>query len=179
MWVVLSRINARKLVLSYLYEQCFFSKLKNNENVLKESLFADNVFVSDNELFDEEKQKFLDEISVYFNRDLDLDVEYFLKYFFDKWDVKDVDMEYVFAILKNYSKYMDEIEESVNEFTETFKFVDMSIMTQCVFWIAYTEKKEIWTENKILINEMIELAKRYDEPGAKNLVNAILHKIFA
>lgn len=179
MWVVLSRINARKIVLSYLYQQCFFSKLKNDDLVLKDSLFADNVFLSDNELYDEEKENFLSEIESYFWHDLDSEVDYFVNHFFDKWKVEDIDVDYIFKILKNYTKHINELESEVNKYADSFSYESMWVMTKCIFMLAYTEWKEMDTDKRILLNETVELAKRYNDTWSAKLINAILHRIFA
>jgi hypothetical protein len=54
------RINARKIVLSYFYENCFFYKLLQQDSAIKEALFIDNIFESQTEKFSQEREDFLD-----------------------------------------------------------------------------------------------------------------------
>ena len=173
---VLSRINARKIVLSYLYQQCFFSKLKIQDSVMSEILSLDNIFESDKEEYKEEKKCFIEQISQYFEKDLDYEIDYFVNFFFDKRKVEDIDVEYIFSIIRTYTNYMDDISKKVDSHTETFSFDDLNVITQCLFLLAYTEWKELKTPEHIIINEMVELSKRFDD-GSTKLLNAVLHKI--
>lgn len=55
----------------------------------------------------------------------------------------------------------------------------MDTIDQCVFILGVVEYHVFKTPKEILINEMVELAKRYGDGGTSKLVNAILHKIIA
>ena len=59
------RINARKIVLSYLYQHCFFVNLLQQEKVLTESLFIDYIFKTDENMYQEEKEKLMETIKTY------------------------------------------------------------------------------------------------------------------
>ncbi len=59
------RINARKIVLSYLYQYCFFINLLSQEKVLTESLFIDYIFKTDEEMYDKEKEKLKEKIETH------------------------------------------------------------------------------------------------------------------
>ena len=43
----------------------------------------------------------------------------------------------------------------------SFKFEEMDIVDRAIFLLGYVEKRKVGTEPKLILNEMIELAKRY------------------
>ena len=53
----------------------------------------------------------------------------------------------------------------------------MDVLDQAIFLLGYTEHKVLDTPKEILINEMIELAKRYSDDGAPKLINAVMDKV--
>jgi len=74
---------------------------------------------------------------------------------------------------------MEEIKEKVNTYAQTFQYDQMDPLDQAIFLLGYTERKELQTPKEVIINEMIELAKRYSDEGAPKLLNGIMHKIIA
>jgi transcription termination factor NusB len=53
----------------------------------------------------------------------------------------------------------------------------MDTIDKALFLLGYAEFKVLWTPKEIIINELVELAKRYADDGAAKLVNAIMHKV--
>lgn len=172
------RINARKVVLSYIYQYCFFSNLENQDNVAIESLFIGNIFKTDNEKFDEGKKDYLKQIHTYTKKlKSEEDLLNFVDLFFNERAKEDIDFDYIFKVGLNFEKHTADIINKVNALTDSFKFDQMDIIDQSIFIIGYTERKELETPKEILLNEMIELAKRYSDDGAPKLLNGIMHKI--
>ena len=101
---------------------------------------------------------------------------YYLQNFFDKRDEKDIDVEYVLQMMWNFEKYVDLTRETVNKYAESFHFEEMDIVDQAIFLLWFTESGLFHTPKEILINEMIELCKRYSDAGSPKLVNWIFDK---
>ena len=72
---------------------------------------------------------------------------------------------------------METIQQQVDTYAQTFQFIQMDPLDQAIFLLGYTEWKELDTPKEVLLNEMIELAKRYSDEGAPKLLNGIMHKI--
>jgi transcription termination factor NusB len=53
--------------------------------------------------------------------------------------------------------------DQVNKHTQSFTFAEMNTMNQTLFVLGYVERKVLETPKEILLNELIELAKRYDD----------------
>jgi N utilization substance protein B len=69
------------------------------------------------------------------------------------------------------------MERAVDTYTESFNYQQMDAIDQAIFLLWYTEWKVLGTPKEILINEMVELAKRYSDSGAPKLVNGIMDKV--
>jgi N utilization substance protein B len=74
-------------------------------------------------------------------------------------------------------EYREAVEKAVDTYTETFSYQQMDVINQAIFLLGYTERKTLGTPKEILINEMVELAKRYSDEGAPKLINGIMHNI--
>ena len=53
----------------------------------------------------------------------------------------------------------------------------MDVIDQALFLLGYMERKQLQTPKEVLLNELIELAKRYCDEGSPKLINGIMHKI--
>lgn len=89
----------------------------------------------------------------------------------------EVDREYVYGILHAYSNYIPSMEMLVNEYVTQFQWVDMELLKKSIFILGYTERQVLDTDTKVIINEMVELAKRFGWYETYKLVNSIFHKL--
>lgn len=192
------RINARKFVLSYLYQYCFYSTfqasldhVENEENpeVIKEispflwnthdSFFTEEFLSDVQKLYDKSKEEWkqLKECVQQILADQwEDDMPYYLKNFFDKRDEKDIDVDYVLKMMWSFEKYIKSTRDMVNKYAESFHYDEMDIVDQAIFLLWYTEYQLFHTPKEILINEMIELCKRYSDAWSPKLVNGIFDK---
>ena len=157
------RINARKIVLSYLYQHCFFVNLTHQDKVLTDSLFIDYIFKTDAGMYDKEKEKLKEQIESYVKLYTLEDFKEFTDCFFDERSPDDIDFDYISKVGIHFTKYMDEIKNKVNEHIQTFGYDQMDPLDQAIFLLGYTERKELDTPKEVVLNEMIELAKRYSD----------------
>ena len=175
---VWNRINARKVVLSYFYQRCFFHNLPKWDRIITEVLSVENIFQSNAEEFEKNKKMLHEKIISELNVSDDENCDYFVKVFFDKRDVEEIDMDYVLKVGSAYEKYLEEAIDSINKHTQSFSFSEMNTMNQSLFLLGYIERKVLNTPKEVLLNELIELAKRYDDEWSPKLINWIMHKIF-
>ena len=80
----------------------------------------------------------------------------------------------ILGIEKNKDKIIDQIEKNLKKDwkIERISKIDLSILKLAIYEIQY---KEI--PFKVVINEAVELAKKYGEDSSKNFVNGILASI--
>lgn len=192
------RINARKFVLSYLYQYCFYSTFQTSlEHVeddkeesksessspflwgAHDSFFTEEFLADVQKLYDKSKEEWKqlkDCVQQILSEQWEDDMPYYLKNFFDKRDEKDLDVDYVLKMMWSFEKYVNSTKEMVNRYADTFHYAEMDIVDQAIFLLWYTEYQIFHTPKEILINEMIELCKRYSDAGSPKLVNWIFDK---
>lgn len=127
------RINARKIVLSYLYQHCFFVNLLLQDKVLTESLFIDYIFKTDKGMYDEEKNKLEEQIKTHLKIYTLEDFKEFVDCFFDERKYEDIDFDYISKVGIYFTKYIEEILEKVNSFAQTFEYRQMDPLDQAIF----------------------------------------------
>mgnify|MGYP001643634007 FL=1 len=187
------------MVLAYIYEHCFFSAMQKNL-IAQPSKVAeawDQISSPDtpaeNSFFDAEflkqvaskkqQQEHIDEyvqaqVTEYLiNQSPEEDAGYLMKYGFDQWQLEEIDTDYVFKVTSAISRYEEELIEKVNQNTQAFQYEQMDIMDQVCLLQGYLEVKVMDTPPAVVINEMVELAKRYSDDGAPKLVNGLLNAI--
>ena len=86
-------------------------------------------------------------------------------------------MDYALDIIGEYDVYRDKVEKHINKYTTSFTFDQMDLIDQCVFILGYIEYIKLKTPKEILLNEMVELSKRYGDGGSGKLINGIMHNI--
>lgn len=109
------------------------------------------------------------------NEDIDEQIELYLE---ANEIVDENAIEYVEDVVKGIKTNKKEIEEKIEKNLkadwklERISKVDLSLLKLAIYEIKY---KEI--PYKIIINEVVELSKRYGEEQSKNFVNGILASI--
>ena len=165
-------------MLSYFYQRCFFHNLWKQDKFISDILSVENIFQSNTEEFEKNKdiikQKIQDQLLI----PNDENFEYFVNIFFDKRDIEEIDMDYVMKVWWAYEQYLQEAIDCINKHTQSFTFQEMNTMNQALFILGYVEWKVLDTPKEILLNELVELAKRYDDEWSPKLINWIMHKIF-
>ena len=149
------RINARKVVLSYFYQRCFFHNLWKQDKFISDILSVENIFQSNTEEFEKNKDVIKNRIQDQLWVSNDENFEYFVKIFFDKRDVEEIDMDYVMKVWWAYEQYLQEAIDWINKHTQSFTFQEMNTMNQALFILWYVEWKVLDTPKEILLNELV------------------------
>lgn len=177
---IAARIVARKIVLTYFYEKMIADYLVNNDHMLEE---INNVSLQMSVLAQKEedatpkiKQALHDQFA---GSDFDEDITYIVKNSFEKHLETGIDFEYINAVGRTYNTYKEDIAIGVNKFATSFKYEDMDLIDRVIFLLGYAEYRTIKTPKEVVMNEMVEIAKKYGDEGTPKLVNGILHKIIA
>jgi transcription termination factor NusB len=169
------RIHARKVVLSHFYQRYFFLSLQNDTTVIKQSLAIAHTF-PDHEDFVQQQEELAQALASYAAIDSDEMIEYLVSYVFDKRK-NQVDTKYLLKMFPVFDIYYDAIQPLVDTHATTFSFARMDTIDKSLFLLGYAEYQVFKTPKEIIINELVELAKRYADEGAAKLVNAIMHKV--
>lgn len=144
---------------------------------MTDALFIDYIFKTDNEKFDIAKQELLDKVKTYEYFTTPEEIKEFTDIFFDNRTGEDIDFDYLIPVALALPTYEKELEKQVDTYAVSFTYQEMDVMDQAIFLLWYVESKILDTPKEVLLNEMIELAKRYSDDGAPKLINGIMHKI--
>lgn len=144
----MSRKSAREVVFKLIFENCFH---KPEEGITYEEFLTD--FGAESEL---------PEDSMFFE----------LR---NKLDDKDVD--YIKSVYLGVIEHTADIKELisanlVNYTTERLFKADLAILIYGVYELKFTDE-----ESKIVINEAVELAKKYSDEKSPSFINGVLAKI--
>lgn len=111
--------------------------------------------------YEEEKQELKDAIQESIDQDAMEKVDYLTNHCFDNRGYEQIDIEFVFALVSEYEKHKEEVAKKVNKYATSFSFEQMDMIDQSIFILGYVEYIKIGTPKEVLLNEMVELSKRY------------------
>ena len=107
------------------------------------------------------------------------DIEEQLQLYIENNDLTDNNAQkYITDVIVGIKNNKDEIKSQIEKNLkadwkiERISKIDLSILKLAIYEIKYTE-----TPFKVVINEAVELAKKYGEENSKNFVNGILASV--
>lgn len=146
--------------------------------MITDALFADYIFKSDNEKYDVAKDILIEKFTQHEYLTTEEELQEFIDMFFDNRIAEDIDFDYVRSVALAMPQYEKTMIDEVNKHAVSFTYEEMDTMDQSIFLLWYVEWKAIDTPREVVLNEMIELAKRYSDDWAPRLLNGIMHKVF-
>ncbi len=89
-----------------------------------------------------------------------------------------VENDFVNNIVKGVLEYRNDIDKIANKYLkdwtiDRFSKTDQAILRMGIYELVYTDTPEI-----VAINEAVELANIYSDEKVKNMINAVLDKIY-
>ena len=110
------------------------------------------------------------QIDIFEERKVKYDIENVIK------DNLDIDNEFVKDIVFGVTTYKKELDSIANSLIKdwTIDRIDKSgasILRMALYELKYTDTPEV-----VVINEAVELAKKYCDDSVKNIINAVLDK---
>jgi transcription termination factor NusB len=178
-----ARILSRKVALIYFYDILFFEYMRSNTHVFDDAqkvakfINSGPLGVKTNPMADDVAAHVRDSQSPYTPETFDHDVAYIIRYHFEHVSVEDVDMTYLYAVWPKMSSFSPLVEQLVNTYVSSFAYDQMDLIDRAIFVLWYTEWKVLWTPKEVVLNEMIELAKRYGDVSSAKLINGIWHNL--
>lgn len=88
-----------------------------------------------------------------------------------------VDVSFLKPMIQEWKTYYPAVIAAVNNNSTTFKFEKMDPIDKAIFLGGGVEYLVHKTPLKIIMNEMIEISKRYGDEGSPKLINGIGHKV--
>lgn len=190
------RIHARKIMFSYIYTDYFYreynSRKQKQIEFHGEKMFNDTSVKEGLNLQDSNQLIIWDDFLA--ELDIPVDVEEIIEHddlslCWDdekdfsiianglRIDLDEIDREYITAIRDHYTEFEPEVESLVNPLLKQFQRKDLEAIKKAIFMLGFTEWKVLGTDDKVIINEMIELAKRFGGSDVYKLVNGVFHEL--
>ena len=103
--------------------------------------------------------------------------EYMIVWFFNTEKNHQIDMHFITTVAKLRDEHIVTLIALINTHTTTFTLMQMDPMDQALLLAWGMEYIAHQTPREVLINEMIEIAKRYGDETSPKLINGIGHKM--
>lgn len=84
------------------------------------------------------------------------------------------DLEFFQKLISETHSKKDELKAEINKHSTKYKFNNQNIIDMNILFIALVEINYFDEVPNIVINEAIELAKKYSTPEGKNFIHAFL-----
>lgn len=111
------------------------------------------------------------QIDLYKRNNIDFDVDTTIK------ENVEIDNEFVKDIVYGVVTYMDTIDELANKYLSNWTIDRLDSEGKAILRMSIYELKYTDTPDLVVINEAIELAKRYSDDSVRKMINAVLDKI--
>lgn len=111
------------------------------------------------------------QISLYKKNKMEFDVDSVIK------ENLEVDNEFVKDLVYGVVTSYDELGELANKYLKNWTIDRLDVTGASILRIALYEIKYMDTPDVVVINEAIELAKKYSDDDVKNMINAVLDKV--
>ena len=111
------------------------------------------------------------QIDLYKRNNIEFDVDSTIK------ENVEIDNEFVKDIIYGVVTYMDTIDELANKYLSNWTIDRLDSEGKAILRMSIYELKYTDTPDLVVINEAIELAKRYSDDSVRKMINAVLDKI--
>lgn len=111
------------------------------------------------------------QIDLYKKNNIDYDIDNVIK------ESVTVDNEFVKDIVYGVVTYMDELDKTANNYLNNWSIDRLDAEGKAILRMSIYELKYMDTPDLVVINEAVELAKKYSDDAVRKMINAVLDKI--
>ena len=111
------------------------------------------------------------QIDLYKKNNIDYDIDNVIK------ENVEVDNEFVKDIVYGVVTYMDELDKIANKYSNNWSIDRLDAEGKAILRMSIYELKYMDTPDLVVINEAVELAKKYSDDAVRKMINAVLDKI--
>ena len=108
------------------------------------------------------------QIDIYKERNVTLDIDQVIK------DNIEIENEFVKDIVYGVTTYKDELDKIANKYMHDWTIDRLDKSGSAILRMAIYELKYTDTPDVVVINEAIELAKKYSDDAVRKIINAVL-----
>ena len=111
------------------------------------------------------------QISLYQNNKIEYDVEAVIK------ENLEIDNEFVKEMVYGVVTHKDELDSLADDHLDNWTIKRLDSMGQEILRMGIYEMKYTDTPDLVVINEAVELAKKYSDDNVRKMINAVLDKL--
>lgn len=111
------------------------------------------------------------QISLYKKEKIDYDINLIIK------NVYEIQNEYINSVVFGVEKYMDKIDELINKYLNNWSLSRLGETDKAILRLSVYEMVYYDTPNVVVINEAVELAKKYSDDKVVKMINGVLNSI--
>lgn len=111
------------------------------------------------------------QIDLYKKNNIDYDIDNVIK------ENVAVDNEFVKDIVYGVVTYMDVLDKIANNYLNNWSIDRLDAEGKAILRMSIYELKYMDTPDLVVINEAVELAKKYSDDAVRKMINAVLDKI--
>lgn len=111
------------------------------------------------------------QIDLYKKNNIDYDIDNVIK------ESVTVDNEFVKDIVYGVVTYMDELDKIANKYLNNWSIDRLDAEGKAILRMSVYELKYMDTPDLVVINEAVEIAKKYSDDAVRKMINAVLDKI--
>ena len=111
------------------------------------------------------------QINLYKGNKIDFDIDEVIK------ENIEIENEFVKDMVFGIITYKDELDNIANEYLDNWTINRLDSMGQEILRMGIYEMKYTDTPDLVVINEAIELAKKYSDDNVRKMINAVLDKL--
>ena len=105
---------------------------------------------------------------------LSMDTLYFMPEILKTNSLTEENIEYIQEIIQNFGEHAQEIDDKITQYSISWSIsriakIDLAILRLAFFEILYTT-----TPHTILVNEAVDLAKKYSSAKAPSFINGVI-----
>lgn len=111
------------------------------------------------------------QINLYKGNKIEFDIDEVIK------ENIEIDNEFVKDMVFGVITYKDELDNIANEYLDNWTINRLDSMGQEILRMGIYEMKYTDTPDLVVINEAVELAKKYSDDNVRKMINAVLDKL--
>lgn len=111
------------------------------------------------------------QISLYKNNNIEYEIDNIIK------ENVEIENEFVKDMVYGVITYKDELDKIANSYLKDWSINRLDSMGQEILRMGIYEMKYTDTPDVVVINEALELAKKYSDDAVRKMINAVLDKM--
>lgn len=97
--------------------------------------------------------------------------------FIQNFQVEALQITYLRKLVEGVFERLTELNDAIDDHSENWNLTRMPVVDRCILRLSALELMTKQTPQKVIINEAIELAKKYSTENSGSFVNGILDKL--